>query len=337
MPKALKLLERILATIPLMVVLIILVFVFVRMIPGDPVDIMMGQAGNVTEAEIAAIRRDLGLDQPLGTQLQSFLSGLLKGDLGYSFRERQPVADLLGRTFPATVELALAALGFALLLGLPIGIISAVRQNSLTDRLAMAGSFFGISMPAFWAGIMGILLFGVYWKWLPPGGRIDLSIPFEPVTGFYLYDSLVAGNWPAFRSALRHLILPGMVLGLELTAIVARVMRSSMLQSLRQDYIQFARAKGVAGAAVVVHHAVPNALIPTVTVVGLQAGVLLGGNMIIETIFSWPGLGRLVVEAIFSRDYAVVQGAVLLYAVTFVVANLLVDLVYTYLNPKITL
>lgn len=337
MRKTVKVLERILATIPLIAVLIVLVFLFVRMIPGDPVDIMMGQSGNVTAEQIAALQRDLGLDQPMATQLKRFLGGLARGDLGYSFRERQPVAEVLRRSFPATIELALAALCFALLLGLPIGIVSAVYQNSPLDRLAMAGSFFGISMPAFWTGIMAMLLFSLTLKWLPTGGRIDHTIPFDPVTGFYIYDAIAAGNWRALGSVLRHLVLPGMVLGLELTAIISRVMRSSMLESLRQDYVQFARAKGVSGTGVVVRHTVPNALIPTVTVVGLQAGVLLGGNMIIETVFSWPGLGRLVVSAIFNRDYAVVQGAVLLYAVTFVAANLAVDIIYTYLNPKISL
>jgi peptide/nickel transport system permease protein len=201
----------------------------------------------------------------------------------------------------------------------------------------MATAFLGISMPGFWLGIVLILIFGVWLKWLPVQGRLGTGIDLETVTGFYLIDSLITRNWPAFVSSVRHLLLPSITLAASVAAIVARVLRSSMLETLRADYVHLARAKGAPEVLVVTKHALRNALIPTVTVVGLQVGVLLGGNMIIETVFGWPGLGRMVVEAIFNRDFPLVQGAVMVYAFTFVMANLVVDVLYTYLNPKITL
>jgi peptide/nickel transport system permease protein len=231
----------------------------------------------------------------------------------------------------------LGALFFGLLVAFPIGIISAVRQNSLVDRFSMAGAFLGISMPAFWLGIILILIFSVRLHWLPVQGRVDHAAQLQEVTGFYVLDSLITGNREAVVSSLKHLILPSVTLGAAVAAVVARVLRSSMLETLRSDYVTLARAKGAPEWNVVLKHALRNALIPTVTVVGLQVGVLLGGNMIVETVFSWPGLGRLVVKAIFDRDFPLVQGAVMVYAFTFVMANLIVDVLYTYLNPKITL
>jgi peptide/nickel transport system permease protein len=244
---------------------------------------------------------------------------------------------LIGEHLPATIELAMGALFVALIIAVPIGIISAVRQNSLIDRLSMAASFLGSSMPGFWLGIVLILIFAVRLKVLPVQGRLDANIQLENVTGFYVLDSLLTGNWRAFWDSLQHLILPSVALGASVSAVVARVLRSSMLEVLRSDYVQLARAKGAPEYLVILKHALRNALIPTVTVIGLQVGVLLGGNMIIETVFGWPGLGRMVVSAIFNRDFPLVQGAVMIYAFTFVIANLVVDIMYTYLNPKITL
>jgi peptide/nickel transport system permease protein len=212
-----------------------------------------------------------------------------------------------------------------------------VRQNSLLDRLSMASAFVGISMPSFWLGILLILLFAVQLRWLPVQGRLPHQIELQTVTGFYVLDSLLTRNWSALVSSLRHLLLPSITLGAAVAAIVARVLRSSLLETLRSDYVKLARAKGAPEGRVVLVHALRNALIPTVTVLGLQVGVLLGGNMIVEEVFGWPGLGRLVVEAIFNRDFPLVQGAVMIYALTFVLANLVVDLLYTYLNPKISL
>ena len=261
----------------------------------------------------------------------------MQGDLGYSYIKKQPVTTLIGERLPATIELATAALLFALMVAFPIGIISAVRQNSPLDRLSMATAFLGISMPSFWLGIILILVFSVWLRWLPVQGRIGPNLDLDTITGFYIIDSIITRNWAALWSSLRHLVLPAVTLGAAVAAIVARVLRSSMLETLRADYVQLARAKGAPENLVVGKHALRNALIPTVTVVGLQVGVLLGGNMIVETVFGWPGLGRMVVEAIFNRDFPLVQGAVMIYAFTFVMANLIVDVMYTYLNPKITL
>jgi peptide/nickel transport system permease protein len=335
--RATRILERILATIPIMLGVAVIVFLFMRLMPGDPVDIMMGQGGAVSAGEMEQLRHEFRLDEPLLKQLGYFLADLARGDLGYSYVQKRPVADLIVERLPATVELASGALLFALLVAIPIGIISAVRQNSAVDRLSMAAAFVGISMPVFWLGIIMILFFSVRLRWLPVSGRLAYDTGLVEHTGLYVLDSLLTGNTVALTSSLRHLILPSVTLGSGVAAIVARVLRSSMLEVLRADYVTLARAKGAAEWLVVLKHALRNALIPTVTVVGLQVGVLLGGNMIVEEVFSWPGLGRLVVNAIFARDFPLIQGAVMVYAFTFVMANLIVDILYTYLNPKISL
>ncbi len=335
--RAVKVLERALATIPIMFGVAIIVFFFMRLTPGDPVDIMMGEAGYVSEGEIENLRREFNLDKPLHVQLYLFLSDAIRGDLGNSYIKRAPVTELIAERLPATIELALGALIFGLVVAVPIGIVSAVKQHSALDRVSMAGAFLGISMPAFWLGIILMLIFSVRFRWLPVAGRIDYDAGLQTVTGLYVLDSILTGNKAALISSLRHLVLPSITLGAATAATIARILRSSMLEVLRQDYVMLARAKGLAEFLVVAKHALRNALIPTVTVVGLQVGVLLGGNMIVETVFGWPGLGRLVVQAIFSRDFPLVQGAVMVYAFTFVMANLIVDVLYTYLNPRITL
>jgi peptide/nickel transport system permease protein len=335
--RAVKILERVLITIPIMFGVAIVVFFFMRLTPGDPVDIMMGQGGAVSTGEMEQLRSEFHLDEPLHVQLWLFLSGAVQGDLGYSYTQKRPVSELIAERLPATIELAVGALLVSLLIAFPVGILSAVRQNSLVDQFSMAGAFVGASMPAFWLGIILILLFSVRLHWLPVQGRITFGTDLEQVTGLYVVDSLLAGNWPALVSSLKHLALPSISLGAAVAAIVARVLRSSMVETMRQDYVTLARAKGQTESRVVLKHALRNALIPTVTVVGLQVGTLLGGNMIVETVFSWPGLGRLVVKAIFERDFPLVQGAVMVYAFTFVLANLVVDVLYTYLNPKIEL
>jgi ABC-type dipeptide/oligopeptide/nickel transport system permease component len=335
--RAVKVLERILITIPIVFGVAIIVFFFMRLTPGDPVDIMMGQGGAVSAGEMEQLRHEFHLDEPLPVQLWLFLRDAVRGDLGYSYVQKRPVSELIGERLPATIELAGGALFFALLIAVPIGIISAVRQRSLVDQFSMAGAFIGTSMPAFWLGIVLILLFSVRLHWLPVQGRIVYGAALQEKTGFYVLDSLLTGNWTALISSLKHLVLPSVSLGAAVAAIVARVLRSSMVEILRQDYITLARAKGQAEYLVVMKHALRNALIPTVTVVGLQVGALLGGNMIVETVFGWPGLGRLVVQAIFERDFPLIQGTVMVYALTYVTANLIVDILYTYLNPKITL
>lgn len=335
--KAVKILERLLGTIPLMFGVAIVVFFFIRLTPGDPVDIMMGQGGAVSEGEMQQLRQEFHLDQPLLVQLGLFLRDAVRGDLGYSYILKRPVTMLISERLPATIELATGALLVSLIIALPIGIISAVRQNSMVDRLSMAGAFLGISMPGFWLGIILILLFSVRIHLLPVQGRIGIGAHLQEITGFYVIDSLLTGNRTALMSSLEHLVLPSITLGAPVAAVVARVLRSSMLETLRSDYVVLARSKGAPERIVVLKHALRNALIPTVTVVGLQVGILLGGNMIIETVFSWPGLGRMVVDAIFNRDFPLIQGSVMIYAFTFVMANLIVDVLYTYLNPKISL
>jgi peptide/nickel transport system permease protein len=330
-----KILERVLVTVPIMFGVAVIVFLFMRLTPGDPVDIMMGQGGAVSAGEMEQLRKEFHLDEPLHVQLWLFLKGAVRGDLGYSYTQKRPVSELIAERLPATIELALGALIFSLIIAIPI--LSAVRQHSLLDQFSMAGAFLGTSMPPFWLGIILILFFAVRLHWLPVQGRLDFGVPLEYRTGFYVLDSILGRNWPALRNSLEHLVLPSICLGAAVAAVVARVLRSSMVEGLRQDYVVFARAKGQKESLVVLKHALRNALIPTVTVVGLQIGTLLGGNMIVETVFSWPGLGRLVVDAIFRRDFPLVQGAVMVYAFTFVIANLIVDVLYTYLNPKIEL
>lgn len=330
-----KIIERILIMIPIVVGVAVIVFLFMRLMPGDPVDIMMGQGGAVTAGEMERLRQEFNLDKPLHIQLGLFLGDLLRGDLGYSYIQKRPVVDVIAGRLPATIELALGGLIVSLIIAVPIGIISAVRQNSWLDRLSMAGAFLGISMPGFWLGIVLLLLFSVQLHWLPVQGRIAHDANLQVVTGYFVLDSLLTGNREALASSLRHLVLPSITLGAPMAAVVARVLRSSMLETLRADYVTLARAKGAPEWGVVLRHALRNALIPTVTVVGLQVGVLLGGNMIVETVFGWPGLGRTVVSAIFDRDFPLVQGAVMIYAFIFVMTNLVVDVIYTYLNPKI--
>jgi peptide/nickel transport system permease protein len=335
--KGVKILERVLGTIPIMFGVAIIVFFFIRLTPGDPVDIMMGQGGAISAGELERLRKEFHLNEPLHIQLWYFLRDAAKGDLGYSYVLKQPVTTLIGERLPATIELAVGALLFSLIVALPIGVISAVKQNSWLDRISMSTAFLGISMPGFWLGIILILLFSVQLNWLPVQGRIALGTGLQERTGYFVLDSLLTGNMRALWSSLLHLVLPSITLGAPVAAVIARVLRSSMLETLRSDYVTLARSKGVSEWWVVVKHALRNAMIPTVTVVGLQVGILLGGNMVIETVFGWPGLGRMVVKAIFDRDFPLIQGAVMIYAFTFVMANLIVDVMYTYLNPRIRL
>jgi len=335
--RAARIVERLIATGVLMLAIAVFVFFFMRYLPGDPVDLIMGQEGNVSQEQIDLLKAQYRLDQPLHVQLGSYLSGVLQGDLGTSIVQRKPVTGLIMDRFPATIELALGALLFALAVALPIGTLSAYWRNSPVDRLSMAGAFVGISMPGFWLGIVLIMLFAVHLKWLPVGGRATIGLEPDHVTGLYVLDSILTRNGQALVDSLKHLVLPSVTLGAVMAALLARVVRSSMLEALSQDYVRLARAKGLHELVVVGKHALRNALIPTVTILGLEVGTLLGGNMIVETVFSWPGIGRLVVDAIFARDYPLVQGVVIIYACTFALANLAVDIAYTYLNPKIAL
>ena len=331
-----KLLERLLQLLPVLLGVSLIVFVMMSLTPGDPVQIMIGDQ-QITEEQEAALRRDLGLDRPIHERFVLFLGNAVQGDFGQSFYHRRPVSDVITERLPATIELSLVALIIALATSIPLGVLAALKKNSIFDRIATVGSLLGVSLPGFWFGILLLLLFAVQLRLLPVSGRIGYSSEIAPITHFLLIDTLLRGRLDAFLDALSHIILPAITLGLPMTAILMRVTRTSMLEVLRQDYVTFAEAKGLSRSRILVRHALKNALIPTVSVAAIETGSLLGGNMIVETVFGWPGLGRLVVESIFLRNYPLVQAAVLLYAVTYVVLNFVADILYTVLNPRVKL
>lgn len=331
-----KLLERILQLIPVLLGVSAIAFVMMALTPGDPVQIMVGDQAITPEQE-AELRRNLGLDRSMAERFFIFLKNAVQFDFGTSYYHGRPVGDVIAERLPATIELSLVALIVALATAIPLGVMAAIRKNSALDRLATVGSLLGVSLPGFWFGILLIMLFAVHLQVLPVSGRIGYSNEVATVSGFLLIDTLLAGNIAAFGDALRHLILPAITLGLPMTAILMRVTRTSMLEVMRQDYVTFAEAKGLSRRRVIYRHALKNALIPTVSVAAIETGSLLGGNMIVETVFGWPGLGRLVVESIFLRNYPLVQAAVLLYAVTYVLLNFLADILYTVLNPRVKL
>lgn len=323
-----------LVALPVMIGVSLVVFVFMRLIPGDPVDIMLGEASVVGQEELARLRAEWGLDQPLGVQLYNYFSRLVRGDLGKSLSRPEDVIKLILSTMPATIELTLCAMCFALFVGIPVGVFCAVKHNSLYDRLGAGGTLLGVSIPAFCLGIMLILVFAVWLGILPSTGRLGPGAAYREITGFLLVDSVLARDWGMLGDALKHLLLPSVALGAAPCAVIARVTRAGMLETLRKDYVVFARAKGVPESRILWRHALRNAIIPSVAVIGLETGTLLGGNMIVETVFGWPGMGRLVVDAIFARDYPLVQGAVMVYAFTFVLMNVLTDVVHSILDPR---
>ncbi len=331
-----KIFQRLLQTIPVLIGISLIVFSLMHLTPGDPVEIMLGEVGYVSQEDIELMRAELGLDRPLIEQYFRFVAGILRGDWGTSLRARVSVKELILERLPATIELTCAAIIVSLIIGIPAGVLSAVRRYSWLDKLSTLAALVGISMPQFWLGLTLILIFSVGLHLLPGGVRLAFDIPAPPtVTGLLLVDSLIAGNWAAFWGTLKHLALPALTLGAPMSALTMRVTRSSMLEVIRQDYVTFARAKGVKEMAVIINHALRNALIPIVTVVALNMGSLLGGNMIVERIFSWPGLGQLVVDSIRTYDYPVVQVSVMIYALTYVAMNLMADLLYMRLNPRV--
>ncbi len=331
-----KLIERLLQLLPVLFGVSLIVFVMMALTPGDPVAIMIGDQ-TVTPEQEAELRRGLGLDRPIVERFFIFLGNAVQGDFGQSFYHRRPVTDVIVERLPATIELSLVALIVALGTAIPLGVLAAIRKNSIFDRMATIGSLLGVSLPGFWFGILLIMLFAVNLQILPVSGRIGYSYEVPPITHLLLIDTLLHGNFRAFGNALSHIILPAITLGLPMTAILMRVTRTSMLEVLRQDYVTFADAKGLSRRRVLFRHALKNALIPTVSVAAIETGSLLGGNMIVETVFGWPGLGRLVVESIFLRNYPLVQAAVLFYAVTYVMLNFFADILYTVLNPRVKL
>ncbi|MBP2313838.1 ABC transporter permease subunit [Azospirillum soli] len=327
-------LTRVSLVIPTFLGVTFLTFLLIRLVPGDPIEVRVGERG-IPPERLEQLRRELGLDLPLWQQFLDYIGGVLTGDLGLSLVTRNPVISEFFTLFPATIELAVAAMLFATLVGLPAGIIAAVKRGSIFDHGVMGISLTGYSMPIFWWGLLLILFFSVGLGWTPVSGRLDLLHYVEPVTGFMLIDTLLAGEYEAFWSALHHLVLPMIVLGTVPLAVVARMTRSAMLEVLGEDYIRTAKAKGLASKRVIGLHALRNALIPVVTVIGLQVGTLLGGAILTETIFSWPGVGKWLIESINRRDYPALQGGVLLIATTVMAVNLLVDVLYGVLNPRI--
>ena len=325
--------KRVLGVIPVLLCVSMLVFGFVRLIPGDPALVMLGE--RATPENVARVREQLGLNKPVYEQYLTFLGNALHGDLGRSILRQEPVTQEIIRRFPATIELALAALLFAIAVGIPAGVISAVRRGSWFDSSSMLVALTGVSMPIFWLGLMLIYLFAVVLHLLPTGGRLDAGTQLAPITNLVLVDSLLRGNMPVFIQGLRHLLLPALALATIPMAIIARMTRSSMLEVLGQDYIRTAQAKGLMARTVVVRHALRNAWLPIITVVGLQVGILLSGAILTETIFSWPGIGRWLVDAIYARDYPIVQGVTLVIALIFVVVNLSVDILYALVDPRI--
>jgi peptide/nickel transport system permease protein len=284
---------------------------------------------------VEQLREQWGLDKSLPEQYFIWLGKALKGNLGRSITTRHYVVNEIIERFPATIELTLLAMLIAIVVGIPAGIISATKQYSIFDYGSMVGALFGLSMPVFWLGLMLMYIFGLTLDWLPVAGRLSVSIPLDRVTNFYVIDSLIAGNWVALRDVLLHLILPSVALATIPMAVIARMTRSSMLEVIRQDYIRTHRAKGLSERSVIYRHAFKNALIPVVTVIGLNFGLLLQGAILTETVFSWPGLGRYAVNAVYARDYPAIQGSVLFIAGTFVLVNLLTDIIYAYINPRI--
>ncbi|MEM9154243.1 MAG: ABC transporter permease [Cyanobacteria bacterium P01_F01_bin.33] len=327
--------KRILQLVPVLLGISLLVFAFLHLIPGDPAVTMLGD--RATPAQVEALRERMGLNQPLPLQYLSFLGSLLTFDLGRSIFTGVPIWDEVQLRWPATFELSVIAMAIALVVGIPAGVIAAVRKNSIIDNLTMSGSLLGVSMPVYWLGLLLVYLFAVNLQWLPPSGRIGINVTyeFEPITGFFIFDAAIQANVEALQDVLAHLLLPALTLSTIPLAIVARITRSAMLEVLSQDYIRTARAKGLVEFWVVAKHALKNAMLPVVTIVGLEFGTLLGGAILTETIFSWPGIGKWIYEGILQRDYPVVQGGVVFVAFVFVLVNLLVDISYAFLDPRI--
>lgn len=325
--------RRLLSLIPTLFGVSIIVFLFLRMIPGDPALALGGE--HATEATVERIREEFGLNKPLPQQYITYMGKVLRGDLGRSILSRRPIADEIRARFPATFELSVCALIVALVVGLPAGIISATKRNSPIDNIAMVGSLLGISMPIFWLGLMLNWFFAVELGWLPSVTRLDASIDLQRITNLIIVDSILTGNAEALLNGIKHLILPSVALSTISMAIIARMTRSAMLEVLEQDYIRTARAKGLIERVVTVRHALKNALLPVITVLGLQVGVLLSGAVLTETIFAWPGIGRWLYLSILSRDYPIVQGMALFITALFLVVNLLVDVSYALVDPRI--
>lgn len=326
-------LKRILMAIPVILGIVTIVFVLMRVFSSNPAYLLLGQRASAER--VAELTSYLGLDQPIWKQYVIYLGQMFQGDFGDSLFSGLPVMQEIGDRLPATIELALFSVFIAAVLGVTLGVICAVKQNSALDRLCQVGGLVGVSLPKFWLGLMLIILFAVNLGWLPVSGRFDFMNKPETITGFMILDSIITGNWGALGSTLRYMLLPGISIAIASVGTIMRYTRSTMLETIRQDYIRTARAKGLRERVVIVHHALKNALIPIVTVIGMELGGLFSGSVLVETIFAWPGVGKYIVDGINNSDYAVVQGGCLLVALISVGMNLVVDLLYGLLDPRI--
>ena len=327
-------LHRLAVIVPTFIGITIVAFAFIRLLPGDPVLLLAGERSLSPERH-AELLQQFGFDRPMWEQYADYLGGLLRGDFGVSFSTKRPVAAEFFARFPATIELSICAIILSIFVGIPAGVVAAVRRGSHYDHGIMTTALVGFSMPIFWWALLLIIVFSGMLGWTPVSGRIGLTYFFKPVTGFMLIDSLLSGQAGAFRSALSHLILPTIVLATIPLAVIARQTRSAMLEVLSEDYVRTARAKGLPTWRVVGLHALRNALIPVVTTIGLQVSTLIAGAILTETIFSWPGIGKWMVDAISRRDYFVVQGGLLLIAIFVMAVNLFIDVLYGFINPRI--
>jgi len=329
------LLRRAALTVPTFLALMFLTFIAIRLVPGDPVEVRVGERG-ISPERLAYFRHELGLDQPVWKQFVDYVWHLLHGDFGTSLVTNEKVLTEFLTLFPATLELATCAMLFATLIGIPAGALAAVKRGSIYDQVLMGLSVTGFSMPIFWWGLLLIMFVAERWGLTPVSGRIDLiKYYFEPVTGFMLIDAWLSGQKGAVLDAAHHLVLPAIVLGTVPLAVIARMTRSSMLEVLGEDYVRTARAKGLAPWRVVGLHALRNAMIPVVTVIGLSVGALMAGAVLTETIFSWPGVGKWLIEGIARRDYPSLQGGVMLVSSIVILVNLIVDVLYGVINPRI--
>jgi dipeptide transport system permease protein len=327
--------KRIALTVPTFVALVFVTFIAIRLVPGDPIEIRTGERG-ISPERLAQFRHELGLDQPVWKQFLDYAWGVLHGDFGTSLVSHEPILKEFLTLFPATVELAVCAMLFALVIGIPAGVIAALKRGTIVDHALMGLALTGYSMPIFWWGLLLIMYVSVQLGLTPVSGRIDLiQFYIEPVTGFMLVDTLLAGDVDAFWSAVDHLILPSIVLGTLPLAVIARMTRSAMLEVLSEDYVRTARAKGLSPFEVIGVHALRNALIPVITVIGLQVGTLLAGAVLTETIFSWPGIGKWLIDSISRRDYPALQGGIMIVSAVVITVNVVVDLLYGAVNPRI--
>lgn len=326
-------LRRLAGAIPVLIVVAAVVFTLTQFAPGDAVSMLISD--EASDADKARIREAWGLDKPPVVQFLNFLGNAATGDFGMSFKYKMPVMDLVLERLPATIELALAATLIAIAIGIPLGVLAAARPDGIWDNLASAFSFAGISMPNFWIGILLILLFAGHWHLLPSGGREPWGMGLDRITGFLLLDAVLQGRTDAFWGALKHLALPALVLGTNMTGIITQMTRASVQDALHEDFVMTARAKGLSGSRVLWRHAFRNALVGVVTIIGLEFGALLSGAMIVETVFAWPGIGSLLIGGIASRDFPLIIGLVLIYTAIFMLVNLVIDLLYTLIDPRI--